>query len=933
MAPYKNDNVPAFQAFKTEDGKPLQKLPAQICPETGYKCIFWQDVLNTFDGVDYVEGPQSGVTSRVLFLVDQYGEVMLPLRIRRDRTITYRVIYRERKGQLSPALELQYLYRSWSEASKSMIAEYTLKGKASYELSGNAAYYRSKMLEQLVLMKDIGVEAEVDGKTEGQILDELQEFQQQVSEWEYAAACRSVAVPMNIPAPYLFLVLPADLGSWDDSDPTTQNFRLYFLCNFKLYKSVGSSLPQHKHLSNHPGYNLIRQQEFFRIYGKYSLVVLKMVKQGFSYKRTVFPPLDTFEILWNFDPEVARNHITKDTIGPLIDKSISYLETLSLPPFSSEKWRAGLNIDAVKNFLLVPEGSNPLGGLDRFTTPDGYWCWTCSQHGLQWMPPGAFDALVHFVQGCGGHVDTQLATFKVELSSKQHMDQLCTLLNNTEQIIDVSVKLGWPASRRDLDNILRKIAGTKVEHLVLDGITRIMYPQGNIEYGKDLFYDHINSTSRNGKLESVTLLNYPRPQEQNTYFCSSYSNLASCLHWRQLQRVEIGLWLTDLKKPNVENLVNAIVTHQREGLPIALQYQHDLLAKAGSETVFAFSMKQSNWHGEFDMNQGTLRALQVYELSALDTDYSSGHVTTVALGALQFLRTLTFDTSDPNIDRVIARTVQASPQLVELNISLQESRALEQAARSIEMWHHRPGSLLLTLLERDNDSRGYIVAQALVHGHADIRLGSNNSCLQEVDFILEKSQGWKSCTSAKVDFLQWRGDYISTPLTDGNAAFLNMVAVQHPSVLTSFVLDILLLSRQGLSHLQAILYRSILTNLHVVCTALDPSLTDFVRQVLLNIQWSTLQSLIFSGSAVNEWIQLLAMISSEKTLSGTSLLDLQLKSFRIQGSGKNPTSLSHSSMLFVHQLAYWNPSMELVLEDVCLQDGKDMDLVAGSRCS
>lgn len=160
-----------------------------------------------------------------------------------------------------------------------------------------------------------------------------------------------------------------------------------------------------------------------------------------------------------------------------------------------------------------------------------------------------------------------------------------------------------------------------------------------------------------------------------------------------------------------------------------------------------------------------------------------------------------------------------------------------------------------------------------------------------------------------------------------------MVTVQHPSVLTTFVLDISLLSQQGLSHLQAILCRSILTHLHVVCTTLNSSLDDFVRQVLLSVQWSTLQSLIFSGQAVNEWIQHLGTISSEKSPAGTCLLDLQLKSFRIQGPGKSPTSLSHLSMLFVHQLTYWNPSMELVLENVCLQDENDIGLVAESRRS
>jgi len=75
MAPSKDNRVPLFQVFKTEDGKPLQKLPAQICPETGVWCIFWQDVQNAFDGVDCVDLPEWTISRRVFFMVDQYGEL------------------------------------------------------------------------------------------------------------------------------------------------------------------------------------------------------------------------------------------------------------------------------------------------------------------------------------------------------------------------------------------------------------------------------------------------------------------------------------------------------------------------------------------------------------------------------------------------------------------------------------------------------------------------------------------------------------------------------------------------------------------------------------------------------------------------------------------------------------------------------------------
>lgn len=68
--------------------------------------------------------------------------------------------------------------------------------------------------------------------TEEQTVDKIQECQQQLSMWDFENTCYHVLQHYSdYPAPHWFLVLPADLGSWNDSDPTTHNFRLYFICD------------------------------------------------------------------------------------------------------------------------------------------------------------------------------------------------------------------------------------------------------------------------------------------------------------------------------------------------------------------------------------------------------------------------------------------------------------------------------------------------------------------------------------------------------------------------------------------------------------------------------------------------------------------------------------------------------------------------------
>ncbi|KAI9232749.1 MAG: hypothetical protein BYD32DRAFT_465975 [Podila humilis] len=100
-----------------------------------------------------------------------------------------------------------------------------------------------------------------------------------------------------------------------------------------------------------------------------------------------------------------------------------------------------------------------------------------------------------------------------------------------------------------------------------------------------------------------------------------------------------------------------------------------------------------------------------------------------------------------------------------------------------------------------------------------------------------------------LDFLQWNCDHISVPPIYLTAPLLDSVIEQDSSVLTSFTLDVLNLS----------------------------------------------QSLELSGTAVHEWIRLLASRDSEDTTLGVFICDVQLQSFSIQGSGRPPVVLSHST--------------------------------------
>ncbi|KAF9309474.1 hypothetical protein BG003_009708, partial [Podila horticola] len=738
------------------------------------------------------------------------------------------------------------------------------------ELSGNSTYFHSKLMERLRLLKEIGIKVEVNGKTEDQILHEIQEYEHGTPPFlDYQNACSNFLSGADILEPCRFLVLPEDLGSWDDSDITTHQFRLYFLCDVIALEPLQTDLPQHMHVSNHPGYRLSRPQEFFQAFGGYTLLMLRMAQQGDNYTSSVIPPLNTFNILWSLDPDVTSHSLTKDTIGPLIVKSISYLGSLPVPKCGSEAWLEGWESSTIKGFLCIPEGSNPLGGLHRSTATDNSWYWTCRQHGQQSLIPGSLEALEDFIQRRGGHFDAQRASLRIDLRSREDAEELCTLLKNTEQRMDVSIKIGWKLSRRDLGEFIKKIADSNVNHLELDGVTQSMHPQGFTAYRSDLFHDHAEIGM---KLRSVTLLNYPQPLEQHTYFASWRTRCVFWLRWKNTQqgRAETGHWWADLRERKADDFMKAIVGNQGESDPGAVKRLRDYLAKTGCQAVGPIGALRNNWSGELDLKGGTLLKFQVCNLAALaEKDYEISKVWRVSLEALASIRVLTVDVEDPNVDQEdiahIAHMVQASPQLHELDISQQEGHALERLEKILKLWQGRSNPLQVTLLERETYGRGRIVVQAVVDGRTDRCGGSNTTEVERLKVDQANFQDMALVRPPKIDFLQWSIDRISAPLTDPAASLVDKAVEHNPSTVTFLFLDISLLSLEGMHHIQNILQKSALEFLHIHCTTFDSSLNSSVRQILLLAQRATLQSLELTGTAINEWIEILAEISIDKT--------------------------------------------------------------------
>ncbi|KAG0038704.1 hypothetical protein BGZ82_011099 [Podila clonocystis] len=345
------------------------------------------------------------------------------------------------------------------------------------------------LVKEIQSLDKNGIAVQVEGMDRDQVLDKLKDCEADLEKGEYVNICKNTLEGSNIwhsPSPRLFIALPLNLDSWDDTKPLTHQFRLYFLCDvFIKDKDKRKSLPQSVHFANHPGYTINRQQEFFKTYGDYILRLLRMVKRGFTYSgrdvHTDMLPLDTLEVLSNCDVDTLGGRLTSDTIGPAVDKAIEYLQILS-PPKWSELGLSHSQSVAVKSFLDMTDGDNSEGRLNRYihnSLRDRQWFvyWVCPRHHQQYFEREPMERLCEFVNGHAGHIDMQQGTLCVDLRSKADVEQFVALHTEADFIFSITLKLACKESQLCLKDILQQVAELKTIFLEIDGIIPDAYFQ------------------------------------------------------------------------------------------------------------------------------------------------------------------------------------------------------------------------------------------------------------------------------------------------------------------------------------------------------------------------------------------------------------------------------------------------------------------------
>ncbi|KAG0337558.1 hypothetical protein BG000_005271, partial [Podila horticola] len=768
----------------------------------------------------------------------------------------------------------------------------------------NARYFYSQTLGELERLKSLGIKVEVDGMTEDRLGAYLHELQQDIHLAQYRHSCLKlldkIATAFHYPAPRLFLVLPVDLDSWNDSDPTTHSFRLYFLCDNRMEDSAPEDMPQiqHVHLSNHAGYSIKQSQEFFQVYGDYVLRILQMIKCGYSNDHYYIPPLDTFKILQGHDSITSGNRLSKVTITSLVSKAIAYLQRLSPPKWIKNTSLTEDQSATIKTYLDISSSTTATGNLQLYIRSGQLMCWTCEEHTLQRLDQGMLSGLKAFTQSRGGFVNMQQAILKVNLGSETEAMQFFSLLKGSKHKFHISIKLNWKATRASVKKLLDEIASTDTVSLELDGITLDAHPQGHVQYVRSIIerYDVLS----NGKVLFVALLNYPRPQEACYYFDGISIQSTSSLE-------RPGISLLTLVEITINFWKSVDAAHEESAYRAAASELQSALERVGlpEVTVVGYFKSGRNewvgWNSIFDLKE--LAFVEVY------SNDMSGRTSALLS---ESLKRLTVHLSDLQQCKELSRVVQANALLLELNVSYYGHDVLYYVEHIVKIWLDSSTSSRLTLIDRMADTQGQIIAQLVRLPEIQF---TEPSITLDIDTIPSSRQR-PATAQPSIDSLQWDCDQIVSQLHDYSALIIDMATNQHPSLLTLLTLDVSELTRHGLASVEKILARSSLEHLHVVCTPLDPSMSDSVVQVLGSVPWPTLKSLKLSGEYIDAWIRLGMDPHCCPFTSDTADLGTQLHSLRIEGLGSVPQLLSHTSALFVHGLVYSSPSIESRLENV-----------------
>ncbi|KAF9428394.1 hypothetical protein BGZ94_002534 [Podila epigama] len=949
-----------LQRFVTNEGRALIPLLTHTAEDPTIRFIYWEDILNAFKDVSHLENTYGNVYvygGRALFLVDKDYELIAYI------LAAYTVVLRYPAEHTAFARNPEQLdndhpkyghkAKMWSSikalASNATSSMKTKKEKPwetiqrdisvsleqykhMVELLGQrASSSRSHFLKVLAnanLHRDhlwtiIAMAQNNRNTVIGEIIEivssaathltQLQNEAHRLDVYNKGRVMLSeLGHPLSFAKPRLFIVLPANLDLWNDLDPSTHRFRLYFMCDFqqgevidgKYYlKPISNVYPQHTHLSSHQGYDIERPQELFHAYGDYILTLLAMVLYGHCDENSFVPTFENFQILSCCSGDTPRHNLTWENLDLLIAKSIEYIQQLAPP---RRLWFSGLTADETRHlqtFLTIPSGDNGYGGF-HWTAFKSSALWLCPQHSYEEQD---IVEICQWVYPRNGWVDMSVGTARLDIWSVNEAKETAWVLQQTECIFDLTISISWDASYQELQSIVAHMAEGGLRTLQIEGVKSYLTPWCPAAYNNDIFVEAMNDT----KLQVITLTNFPRMDKQYTYLGSSTGRFYGFLTSPTQSRIDLDWNILQFyldERMSTDILLRRGNLTKDDQMPFQSLTCH-LIPRTKSEHVGIDLFRhngyvtpndslRSAWKGNIEVIDGELHKL--VEFAILDHGSYGARMS----HKYTELRRLVAINNVLRHDDDFCSLLTKNMALEKVELVTQERDLLRQIEDICGKWIGNKKSLEVTLLERGRGPEGHLVAV--------------------LDMKRVKGR------PAVVDVRHWDNDHISQVLADRDVAILSTVALRFPQALKSLTIDISSLSIQAIEDITAVVGYATLDRLHIKCQMLTQDRHEHARRVLDSVKWSEVKALVLSGCQIDEWIHLW---SSDKALSpwavgSSSSGGLALLSLVVQGTGIADQLLSHASVLALHWMIYQADLLqELRLENVAFENKADQDLL------
>lgn len=286
------------------------------------------------------------------------------------------------------------------------------------------------------------------------------------------------------PIPRLFIVLPDVVVQSRDpsSSPSTERYRLYFLCECGSHTIPnGSSTAPHIHLAKHEGYELEKPKEFFKKFGSYLLAMMHMIKIGTAVAGVVVPPLTSLKILEGLDFTREPFASLKKNLPILVDNTIDLLnkneinENIDAGSSNRQSDFEGLealedaDLRRLESFLRDRDEGRALGNLYRIVTSEGHVKWVCHEHYRANYRESAMEHLRAVVKTCRGRFSEDTGKIEIKISSSTEAKTFYEAMVKARRVHELELTFGWKVTMEDIRTLTDAVDKAGVIRLEVDG--------------------------------------------------------------------------------------------------------------------------------------------------------------------------------------------------------------------------------------------------------------------------------------------------------------------------------------------------------------------------------------------------------------------------------------------------------------------------------